>query len=177
MARRGKHRSALAGVVNAQRALNLLAAVTFCRGPAKDELRIGIVPKPRFRRRNSVMRTIPILSVATLALGLFAAVAMPGVAQAQAPGQTGADTSVNANEQRVAPYMIMIYANGTVVQMPVDTKMTEAAMKSSKALGTPMVFMVANGKAYAIANVKMANGKMIYDGFGDDISRMMHERN
>ena len=124
-----------------------------------------------------MMRRIPMLSVATLALGLFAAVAMPGVAQAQAPGQAGADTSVNANEQRAAPYMIMIYANGTVVQMPVDKAMTAEAMKTSKALGTPMVFMVSNGKAYAITNTKMANGKMIYDAFGDDIGRMMHERN
>ena len=123
------------------------------------------------------MRTIPMLSVATLALGLLTAVAMPGVAQAQAPGQAGADTSVNANEARAAPYMIMIYANGTVVQMPVDKGMTGEAMKSAKALGAPMVIMVANGKAYAVTNTKMTSGKMIYDSFGDDISRMMHERN
>ena len=123
-----------------------------------------------------MMRRMSMLSVATLALGLFTA-ALPRVALAQAPGQAGADTSVSANEQRAAPYMIMIYANGMVVQMPVDKAMLGEAMKSSKALGTPTVFIVSNGKAYATTNVKMASGKMIFDAFGDDISRMMHERN
>ena len=124
-----------------------------------------------------MMRSIRMLSTAALALGLFAAAALPGAAQAQAPGQAGADTTVSANEQRAAPYMIMIYANGTVVQMPVDKAMAAEAMKSSTPLGAPMVIMVANGKAYTTANAKMSNGKMIFDAFGDDISKMMHERN
>jgi hypothetical protein len=124
-----------------------------------------------------MMRRISMLSVATLALGLLTTAALPRVALAQAPGQAGADTSVSANEQRVAPYMIMIYANGMVVQMPVDKAMLGEVMKGSKALGTPMVFVVSNGKAYATTNVKMASGKMIFDSIGDDISRMMHERN
>jgi len=123
------------------------------------------------------MRMIPTLSVVMMTLGLVAAATLPGSAQAQAPGQAGADTSVSANEQRAAPYMIMVYANGTVVQMPVDKTMTGEAMKSSKALSAPMVILVANGKAYSVTNAKMTNGKMIYDSFGDDISRMMHERN
>ncbi len=123
------------------------------------------------------MRMIPMLGVATMALGLLTAATLPQPALAQAPGQPGANTTAGNLEARSGPYMLMIYGNGMVVQMPVSSAMTDEAMKSSKALGAPMMVLVSNGKAYAITNAKMANGKMVYDSFGDDISRMMHERN
>ena len=109
------------------------------------------------------MRMIPMLSVAAVALGLFTAASLPGVARAQAPGQPGADTTAGNLDARSGPYMLMIYGNGTVVQMPVSTAAMNDAMKSSKPLGAPMAVLVSNGKAYAIANAKMTNGKMIFD--------------
>jgi hypothetical protein len=121
------------------------------------------------------MRAIPILSAAALALGLFTA-ALPRVALAQAPGQAGADTTVSANEDRAAPYMIMIFANGTIMQMPVGTAMTSEAMKSSKPLGKPILITVSNGKAYMTSDMKMADGTMLYTDFMKHI-REMHERN
>ncbi len=110
------------------------------------------------------MRTIPILSAAALAVGLVTA-ALPHGALAQAPGQAGANTTVSANEQRSAPYMIMILSNGTIMQMPVSTAMTGEAMKSSKALAKPIMITVANGKAYTTSDMKMTDGTMLYDDF------------
>ena len=122
------------------------------------------------------MRLMPALSVATVALSLIAAAAVPRPAQADAPGQPGANTSVSANEQRAAPYMIMIFADGTVMQMPVSTAMTTEAMKGSKALTAPIMITVSNGKAYTTSDMKMADGTMLYSAFMTHFKEA-HERN
>lgn len=122
------------------------------------------------------MRLIPMLRVATLALGVTAAAALPRAAQADAPGQPGANTTVSANEQRAAPYMVMIFADGTVMQMPVSTAMTGEAMKSSKPLTAPIMITVSNGKAYTTGDMKMADGTMLYSAFMTHFKEA-HERN
>ena len=122
------------------------------------------------------MPLMRLLSVATMALGLIAATALPRAAQAEAPGQPGANTTVSANEQRAAPYMIMVFADGTVMQMPVSTAMTTEAMKSSKSLTAPIMITVANGKAYTTSDTKMADGTMLYSAFMTHFKEA-HERN
>jgi len=122
------------------------------------------------------MRMMSMLSVAALAFGLFATAASPSVAQGQAPGQAGASTTVSANEQRGAPYMIMIFADGTIMQMPVTAAMTGDAMKSSKALTAPIMITVANGKAYTTTDTKLADGTMLSAALMNHF-KQMHERN
>jgi len=122
------------------------------------------------------MRMMSMLSLAAVAFGLFATAASPSVAQGQAPGQPGASTTVSANEQRGSPYMIMIFADGTIMQMPVTAAMTGDAMKSSKALTAPIMITVANGKAYTTTDTKLADGTMLSATLMNHF-KQMHERN
>ena len=122
------------------------------------------------------MRMMSMLSVAAMAFGLFVTAASPSVAQGQAPGQPGANTTVSANEDRGAPYMIMVFADGTVMQIPVTAAMTGEAMKSSKALTAPILITVANGKAYTTTDTKLADGTMLYTAVMNHF-KQMHERN
>ena len=78
------------------------------------------------------------------------------------PGQPGADTSVG-QDLRGAPYMVMmVTSNGTMSERPVSATTANELMKHAKPL-TGMVVLMHEGKMYAIDNMKMSNGRMLYD--------------
>ncbi|HXE27633.1 MAG TPA: hypothetical protein VN656_03920 [Stellaceae bacterium] len=78
------------------------------------------------------------------------------------PGQPGADTTVG-QELRGAPYMVMmVTSTGTVTERQVNAATANELMKHAKPLIGMMVLMH-DGKAYAVDNMKMSNGKMPYD--------------
>ena len=78
------------------------------------------------------------------------------------PGQPGADTSVG-QELRGAPYMVMmVTSSGAMTQRPVSAATASELMKHAKPI-TAMAVLMHDGKAYAIDNMKMTNGRMLYD--------------
>lgn len=78
------------------------------------------------------------------------------------PGQPGADTSVG-QELRGAPYMVMmVTSSGMVTERPVNAATATELMKHATPLKGMMVLMH-DGKAYAVDNMRMSNGKMPYD--------------
>jgi hypothetical protein len=113
-----------------------------------------------------------------IALGLLTALASSPLAYAQAPAGQGGPypTPAYLNGE---PYMLMVLPNGATTQMPVDKAMVTEAMKSSKPLTGPIMITVSAGKAYMTSDMKMADGKMLYDAFAQhakqDIDRTRHE--
>jgi hypothetical protein len=102
----------------------------------------------------------------TLALAFVSLIAVPFAAhaadQVPLPGQPGADTS-QGQELRGAPYMLMmVTSNGAMSERPISVATAMALMKHAKPV-TGTVVLMHDGKAYAIDNMKMANGKMLYD--------------
>lgn len=78
------------------------------------------------------------------------------------PGQPGADTTVG-QELRGAPYMVMmVTSNGMVTERQVNAATANELMQHAKPL-TGMMVLMHDGKAYAVDNMKMSNGKMPYD--------------
>jgi hypothetical protein len=78
------------------------------------------------------------------------------------PGQPGADTSVG-QELRGAPYMVMmVTSSGAMSERPVSAATATELMKHAKPL-TGMAMLMHDGKVYAIENMKMSNGRMLYD--------------
>jgi hypothetical protein len=78
------------------------------------------------------------------------------------PGQPGADTSVG-QELRGAPYMVMmVTSSGMVTERQVNSATATELMKHATPLKGMMV-LVHDGKAYAVENMRMSNGKMPYD--------------
>jgi len=78
------------------------------------------------------------------------------------PGQPGADTSVG-QELRGAPYMVMmVTSSGMVTERQVNSATASELMKHATPLKGMMV-LVHDGKAYAVENMRMSNGKMPYD--------------
>jgi|KBSMisStaDraftv2_1062788.scaffolds.fasta_scaffold1161482_1 hypothetical protein len=78
------------------------------------------------------------------------------------PGQPGADTSVG-QELRGAPYMVMmVTSSGAMTERPVSAATANELMKHAKPI-TGMAVLMHDGKAYAIDNMKMSNGRMLYD--------------
>jgi len=78
------------------------------------------------------------------------------------PGQPGADTSVG-QELRGAPYVVMmVTSSGAMTQRPVSAATANELMKHAKPI-TGMAVLMHDGKAYAIDNMKMNNGRMLYD--------------
>lgn len=78
------------------------------------------------------------------------------------PGQPGADTSVG-QELRGAPYTVMmVTSSGTVTERQVNAATANELMKHAKPL-TGMMVLTHDGKAYAVDNMRMSNGKMPYD--------------
>lgn len=113
--------------------------------------------------------------MAAIAFGLLTAVAVSPLAYAQ--GQGGAyPTAAYLNGE---PYMLMVLPNGATTQMPVDKAMVTEAMKSSKPLTGAIMITVSAGKAYMTSDMKMDDGKMLYDTFVQhamqDIDRTRHE--
>lgn len=78
------------------------------------------------------------------------------------PGQPGADTTVG-EELRGAPYMVMmVTSSGMTTERQVNTATANELMKHAKPL-TGMMVLIHDGKAYAVDNMRMSNGKMPYD--------------
>jgi hypothetical protein len=78
------------------------------------------------------------------------------------PGQPGADTSVG-QELRGAPYMVMmVTSSGAMSERPVSAATAAELMKHAKPI-TGMALLMHDGKVYAIDNMKMSNGRMLYD--------------
>lgn len=78
------------------------------------------------------------------------------------PGQPGADTTVG-QELRGAPYMVMmVTSSGMVTERQVNAATATELMKHAKPL-TGMMVLMHDGKAYAVDNMRMSNGKMPYD--------------
>src|SRR5215469_18531501 len=101
-----------------------------------------------------------------LAMVLGAAIAAPlssaFAADTPLPGQPGSDTSVG-QELRGAPYMVMmVTSGGMVTERPVNAATATELMKHATPLKGMMVLMH-DGKAYAVENMRMSNGKMPYD--------------
>ena len=98
--------------------------------------------------------------VSLLAAAPFAAFA--DTMQQPLPGQPGADTTVG-QELRGAPYTVMmVTSSGAMSERPVSVAMANEMMKHAKPL-TGMAVLMHDGKAYAIDNMKMNNGRMLYD--------------
>jgi hypothetical protein len=104
----------------------------------------------------------------TLALAFVSLVAAAPFANAAdtmkqpLPGQPGADTS-QGQELRGAPYMLMmVTSNGTMSERPVSVATAMELMKHAKPM-TSMAVMMHEGKMYAVEDMKMTNGKMLYD--------------
>lgn len=104
----------------------------------------------------------------TLALAFVSLVAVAPLAayadnmQQPLPGQPGADTTVG-QELRGAPYMVMmVTSSGAMSERPVSVAAAGELMKHAKPM-TGMAVLMHDGKAYAIDNMKMSNGKMLYD--------------
>src|SRR5215469_7871302 len=101
-----------------------------------------------------------------LAMVLGAAIAAPlssaFAADTPLPGQPGADTSVG-QELRGAPYMVMmVTSGGMTTERPVSVATAQELMKHAKPLNG-MVVLMHDGKAWVVDNMKMKNGKMLYD--------------
>lgn len=78
------------------------------------------------------------------------------------PGQPGSDTSVG-QELRGAPYMVMmVTSTGMTTERQVTAKTAAELMKHATPL-TGMMVLVHAGKAYAVADMPLKNGKMLYD--------------
>ncbi|HEY1506307.1 MAG TPA: hypothetical protein VGF92_18525 [Stellaceae bacterium] len=78
------------------------------------------------------------------------------------PGQPGADTTVG-QELRGAPYMVMmVTSGGMMTEHQVNAATASELMKHAKPT-TGMMVLMHDGKAYTVDNMKMKNGKMLYD--------------
>lgn len=103
-------------------------------------------------------RTLTLAFVSLLAAAPFAAHADT----TPLPGQPGADTSVG-QELRGAPYMVMmVTSTGMTTERQVTAQAATELMKHAKPL-TGMMVLIHDGKAYAVDNMAMKNGKMLYD--------------
>lgn len=101
-----------------------------------------------------------------LAFASLIAVAAAPFAQAAdnipLPGQPGADTTVG-QELRGAPYTVMmVTSTGAMSERPISVATANQLMKHAKPLGG-MVVLMHDGKAYAVDDMKMSNGRMLYD--------------
>jgi hypothetical protein len=71
-------------------------------------------------------------------------------------------TSVG-QELRGAPYMVMmVTSSGAMSERPVSAATAAELMKHAKPI-TGMALLMHDGKVYAIDNMKMSNGRMLYD--------------
>jgi hypothetical protein len=107
--------------------------------------------------------TIHVRTIALAFASLIAAAPLAARADnTPLPGQPGSDTSVG-QELRGAPYTVMmVTSTGMTTQRQITAASAAELMKHSTPL-TGMMVLVHDGKAYAIANVPMKDGKMPYD--------------
>ena len=97
---------------------------------------------------------------------LLAAAAAPFAANAAdntpLPGQPGADTSLG-QELRGAPYTVMmVTSSGAMSQRSISVATATELMKHAKPM-SGMVVLMHDGNAYAIEDMKMSDGRMLYD--------------
>lgn len=108
------------------------------------------------RLRATAFAVVSLLAIAAAPLAARAADNTP------LPGQPGADTTVG-QELRGAPYTVMmVTSTGATTERQVTAKTAAEMMKHATPL-TGMVVLVHNGKAYAVDNMPLKNGKMLYD--------------
>jgi hypothetical protein len=109
----------------------------------------------KIRSRGTALAFASLLAIAAAPLAAHAA-------DQPLPGQPGADTSVG-QELRGAPYMVMmVTSNGMTTERQVSVATATEMMKHAKPL-TGMMVLMHDGKAYVVDNMKMKNGKMLYD--------------
>ena len=107
------------------------------------------------RSRTTAIAFASLLAIAAAPLAARAA-------DTPLPGQPGSDTSVG-QELRGAPYTVMmVTANGMTTERQVTANTAAELMKHAKPL-TGMMVLVHDGKAYTVDNMKLKDGKMIYD--------------
>ncbi len=95
-------------------------------------------------------------------LGAVAALPLAARADTALPGQPGANTTVSAQEQRSAPYMVMVIAsNGAFTERQLTVATAAELMKNAKPL-TGVMVLVHDGKAYLVQDTVMHGGA--YDG-------------
>jgi hypothetical protein len=118
--------------------------------------------------------TISLRNTAVALASLLAIAAAPSVLRAAdntpLPGQLGADTSVG-QQLRGGPYpwmLMMVTSDGKTFERQITESSAAELMKHAKPMGSTTVLMH-EGKSYTIENVKMHNGKMLYDHIYDSL--------